>query len=56
MYKQDDGGSSTAGQAYITHVTDMPPLFSSEDLVKPMNLLLHDNEGQLVFKNERDPS
>ena len=22
----------------------------------PRNLLLHDNEGQMVFKNENDPS
>ena len=22
----------------------------------PTNLLLHDNEGQMVFKNEKDPS
>ena len=22
----------------------------------PSNLLLHDNEGQLVFRNEKDPS
>ncbi len=24
--------------------------------IMPSNLLLHDNEGQLVFKNESDPS
>lgn len=54
VYRQDD--SINGNLANIVHVTDMPPIFSSTDSVTPVNLLLHDNEGQLVFKNERDPS
>ena len=34
----------------------MPVLKYEDQTVTPSNLLLHDNEGQLVFKNENDPS
>jgi len=28
----------------------------NKETVLPTNLLLHDNEGKLVFKNDSDPS
>jgi hypothetical protein len=38
-------------------VTDLPLIMGkNKDPVMPTNLLLHDNEGQLVFKNDNDPS
>jgi WD40 repeat protein len=38
-------------------VTDLPIVETIKgDQVQPCNLLLHDNEGQLVFKNEKDPT
>jgi len=38
-------------------VTDLPIIKGIEgDQVKPENLLLFENEGKLVFKNEQDTS
>jgi len=41
----------------ISFVTDLPVIKDHRgDAVTPANLLLHDQEGQLVFKSESDPS
>ena len=41
----------------IVHVTDLPVVKSFDgDQVKPENLMLFENEGKLVFKNEQDTS
>ena len=41
----------------ISLVTDLPIIKNADgDEITPSNLLLHDNEGQLVFKSESDPS
>ncbi len=52
----DDGGQYDHAQ--IQHVTDLPPIYwnKSDDPIMPSNLLLHENEGKLVFLNERDPT
>lgn len=41
----------------ISLVTDIPIIKNADgEEITPSNLLLHDNEGQLVFKSESDPS
>ena len=41
----------------LEHCTDLPVIVDKDhDPIVPTNLLLHDNEGQLVFRNDKDPS
>jgi VID27 C-terminal WD40-like domain len=44
-------------QQKIQHVTDLPIVKEADgSVVTPSNLLLFDNEGKMVFKNEKNPS
>ena len=54
---EESGLGFVSDQLKISHVTDLPIVKTAKgDIVQPSNLLLHDSEGQLVFKNEVDPS
>jgi hypothetical protein len=57
VYQAAEDSFGAGDHAQVQHVTDLPLIMGkNKDPVMPTNLLLHDNEGQLVFKNDNDPS
>ena len=53
----EEGLGFVREHAELQHVTDMPLIMGKDhEPIIPTNLLLHDNEGQMVFKNEKEPS
>lgn len=54
---EESGLGNVYDHQRISHVMDMPIIKNhDDDIVVPSNLLLHDNEGKLAFKNEKDQS
>jgi hypothetical protein len=54
---EESGFGNVYDHQKLSYVTDLPTFKNKDgDYVNPSNLLLHDNENQLVFKSESDPS
>jgi hypothetical protein len=54
---EESGLGNVYDHQKISFVTDLPTIKNKDgDSITPSNLLLHDNENQLVFKSESDPS